>query len=48
MYEIGERLRFSLFGKSHGPCVGCVLYGMPSGFAIDMDMVSAEIMRLSL
>ena len=42
MYQIGEKLTFTLFGKSHGPCVGGILSGIPSGFAIDMDMVAAE------
>lgn len=43
MFETGERLRFTLFGKSHGPFVGCVLSGMPPGFEVDMDKVSAEM-----
>ena len=31
MYETGKRFRFTLFGKSHGPCVGGVLEGVPAG-----------------
>ncbi|MDO5853923.1 MAG: chorismate synthase, partial [Thermoplasmata archaeon] len=43
MYETGSKVRFTLFGKSHGPCVGGILEGVPSGFAIDMDAVRAEM-----
>ena len=43
MYQIGEKITFTLFGKSHGPCVGGILSGIPSGFSIDMDMVAAEM-----
>ncbi|MBQ8178998.1 MAG: chorismate synthase [Candidatus Methanomethylophilaceae archaeon] len=45
MFTTGEKLRFTLFGKSHGPCVGGILDGMPGGFPVDTGMV-AEEMRL--
>ena len=43
MYPIGEKVRFTLFGKSHGPCVGGILEGVPEGFEIDFDAVAAEM-----
>lgn len=43
MYQTGERFRFTLFGKSHGPCVGGILEGMPAGFPVDADMIAAEM-----
>ena len=43
MYTTGERFRFTLFGKSHGPCVGGILEGVPAGFPVDMGMVATEM-----
>ena len=43
MYTTGERFRFTLFGKSHGPCVGGILEGVPAGFPIDTGMIAAEM-----
>ena len=40
LYTLGKKLRFSLFGKSHGPCVGCVLEGVPQGTPIDMESLA--------
>lgn len=35
--SIGENVRISLFGESHGPAIGCVVDGFPSGMAVDME-----------
>lgn len=43
MYAIGSKVRFTLFGRSHGPCVGGVLEGIPAGLRIDADMLSREM-----
>ena len=43
MYTTGERFRFTLFGKSHGPFVGGILEGVPAGFPIDGDAIAAEM-----
>ena len=43
MYTTGERFRFTLFGKSHGPCVGGILEGVPAGFPIDTGVIAAEM-----
>lgn len=33
--QLGERLRLTLFGTSHGPRVGAILEGVPKGLLID-------------
>jgi len=42
---IGDRLKVTLFGQSHGPAVGCVVEGYPAGRSIDWDRVSAFMAR---
>jgi len=41
----GELFKVSTFGESHGPCVGCVVDGMPSGFPITEADIDAELAR---
>lgn len=43
MYTFGKRFRFTLFGKSHGPCVGGILEGVPAGFPIDEARIAEEM-----
>lgn len=43
MFSFGETIRFTLFGKSHGPFVGAVLEGIPPGFRIDEEEVAREM-----
>ncbi|MBQ9104951.1 MAG: chorismate synthase [Mailhella sp.] len=38
-------MRYSLFGESHGPAIGIVLQGVPSGLVLDMDFIAAEMAR---
>jgi chorismate synthase len=38
-------MRYSLFGESHGPAIGVVLQGIPSGLKLDMDFIEAELAR---
>lgn len=38
-------MRYSLFGESHGPAIGIVLQGVPSGLTIDTDFIRAEMAR---
>ncbi len=44
-FSIGEKLRLTLFGQSHGPAVGCVLDGLPAGEEVDMDKIRAFMAR---
>ena len=37
----GRNIRFSIFGQSHSAAIGGVIEGLPSGFEIDMEKLSA-------
>lgn len=43
MYSLGKKVTMHLFGKSHGPCVGCILEGIPSGISIDERLIQKEV-----
>lgn len=43
--SIGEALRFTLFGESHGPAIGAVLDGLPAGLGIDLEAVQTQLNR---
>ena len=43
MYALGKKLRMSVFGKSHAPCVGCVLEGVPQGTEIDTEAMIQDL-----
>ncbi|NLI73561.1 MAG: chorismate synthase [Euryarchaeota archaeon] len=43
MNTIGTLLRLTLFGSSHGPGVGCVLDGVPSGLYITEDDIQRDL-----
>ncbi len=38
-------MRHIIFGESHGPAVGVVLEGLPSGVLLDMDFIRGELAR---
>lgn len=40
MFQLGEKIKFTLFGSSHGPYVGCILEGIPVGMSIDLPSIS--------
>ena len=40
-------MRYSLFGESHGPAIGIVIQGVPSGLILDMDFIQNELTRRS-
>ncbi|MBT5255243.1 MAG: chorismate synthase, partial [Euryarchaeota archaeon] len=37
--SIGQAIRLTLFGTSHGPEVGAIVEGLPSGIVIDADAI---------
>ena len=39
MMGIGEQLRLTLYGTSHGPHVGAILSGCPSGLVVDQQAI---------
>lgn len=41
----GERLKISLFGESHGPGIGVVVDGFPSGITVDVEKIGMEMGR---
>lgn len=46
MYNsFGHILRLTSFGESHGPAIGGVIDGFPSGIEIDLDFVQHELDR---
>jgi chorismate synthase len=45
MNSLGRMLRFSLFGESHGPAVGCLLDGCPPGIPLDVQDFRADLAR---
>ncbi|MBR3704505.1 MAG: chorismate synthase [Oscillospiraceae bacterium] len=45
MNTLGNKLRVTVFGQSHGPSIGCVVDGLPAGFRPDMDKLAAFMAR---
>lgn len=43
--SFGQILRISTFGESHGPAVGVVIDGLPSGLPIDMEVIQRDLDR---
>ncbi len=42
---MGRALRLTTFGESHGPAIGGILDGFPSGIPIDFTLVDQELVR---
>lgn len=38
-------MKYKIFGESHGPAIGIVIDGIPSGLALDMDYILSEMER---
>ena len=45
MNSLGQLLRLTTFGESHGAAIGGVLDGFPAGVVIDEDFVRGEMLR---
>ncbi len=43
--SFGTNVIITLFGESHGPCIGAVLDGMQSGIKIDTDYIRTELKK---
>lgn len=43
----GEKFKISVFGESHGPAIGVVLDGLPSGIRLDYEKIALEMGRRS-
>ena len=43
--SVGEAIRLSVFGESHGAAIGAVLEGLPAGHKIDFDFMLSQMAR---
>ena len=43
MYRLGERIVVHLFGTSHGPCVGCIIDGLPVNTQVSEKNIAMEM-----
>lgn len=41
--NFGSNISMTIFGESHGPCIGVTLDGLPAGFAIDLDRLHHDM-----
>ncbi|MDE5669971.1 MAG: chorismate synthase [Eubacterium sp.] len=42
---IGNKIKLSIFGESHGEAIGCVIDGLPNGIKLDFDEINREMAR---
>ena len=43
--SFGTNLIFTLFGESHGECVGCILDGISPGIDVDLEYIKKQLWR---
>ena len=43
--SFGTLFRFTTWGESHGPAIGCVIDGLPPGMALDVKEIQKELDR---
>ncbi|MBR6573337.1 MAG: chorismate synthase [Clostridia bacterium] len=43
--SVGEAIKLSVFGESHGAAIGAVLEGLPAGHKIDFDFMLSQMAR---
>lgn len=41
--SFGTNISWTLFGESHGPCIGITLDGLPAGFKIDLNRIKEDM-----
>ena len=44
----GENIKISLFGESHGECVGVTIDGLAPGLFLDLNFIKAQLLKRSL
>ena len=44
---IGNKLKVSLFGESHGEAIGVVINGLPSGINLNLNYIKTQMLRRS-
>ena len=45
MNTLGKNICVTIFGESHGPAIGCTIEGLPAGFKVDQEALSAFLAR---
>ena len=40
MNTFGKNVRISLFGESHGPCIGITIDGLPAGLSLNLEKLT--------
>lgn len=40
---LGDRIKLSVFGESHGEAIGCVIDGLPAGIKLDFKKIQKEM-----
>ncbi|MDT8717210.1 chorismate synthase [Clostridium sp. 19966] len=41
----GNKIKYSIFGESHGNALGIVISGLPSGIKLDLELIRKEMQR---
>ncbi len=41
----GNNIKISIFGESHGECLGVIVDGLPSGLTLDFDIIEKDLNR---
>lgn len=41
----GNKIKFTIFGESHGLAIGCVIDGLPPGVALNLEGIRTEMQR---
>ncbi|MBU3191490.1 chorismate synthase [Clostridium bowmanii] len=41
----GKKIKYSIFGESHGRGIGITIDGLPAGIALDMNFIASEMQR---
>lgn len=41
--NFGTNISMTIFGESHGPCIGITLDGLPAGFKIDLEIIKEDM-----
>ncbi|WP_296401148.1 chorismate synthase, partial [Acidaminococcus timonensis] len=44
---MGERIKLTIFGESHGPSIGVVMDGLPAGVELDLAAIEKKMKRLA-
>ena len=42
---IGNKIKLSVFGESHGEAIGCVIDGLSAGITLDLDKIYKDLSR---